>query len=131
MTELEKSRNDLHADIDLNELVKELRVAIKSCMNDMAKKIAKGDFATFDRDVSTAEALEPAFLALHVFNTVMTRIGMTSETVPFLLGAIGALEKSLTEHLDPPEKMMAHAVKEVLSDRITAVTIRVPRRKEE
>lgn len=128
MTELEKSKKHLHAEVDMNKLLEELRESMDSWMEDMRRKIAGADFAAFYKEVDLQTALQPASLALYAFNTVLARIGMTDARLPFLLGAMGALENSLTEQLGVGEKMRARTVKEVLTENMTTVTMKVPRK---
>ena len=127
MTELEKSMNNCHANVDLNELIKELRAANEAYIRDMEKQ-AESDFDAFDKAVDIWTALKPAVLAVHTFNTVLTRVGMTDAILPFLLAGFGVLYDSLTEQLSTPSKMMLKSTKDVLSERITTVSVKVPRK---
>ncbi len=126
MTNIEKSRNNLHADVDLNELVKEMREANEAYMRDWEKRAEDGQKGFEKMSVETAMA--PAVHALCAFNTILFRIGMTDGTLPFLLAGFDVLSDNLMEHLEPSGKMMRIATKQVLAKHVTAITVKVPRK---
>ena len=128
MTELEKARNNLFKEVDLNKLVEEASEAFDNHA-DYLQALKRKGHAAFNKKVSMDDMVFEAETFLFVLNVVMNRLPLNGHTLQQFVGTLNAMATFLSGTLDDNQKAFAEAVKRAIS--ISFLSVGVERVKEE
>lgn len=110
MTELEKAKENLFKEVDINKLVEEAFEAIDN-HTDFLHALKRKGRAAFDEKVTMDDMIFEAQTFMYVINTVLNRLPLNGHTLPQLVGTLNAIALFLSGSLDKSQKSLSEGVK--------------------
>lgn len=122
MTELEKARNNLFKEIDINKLIEDAGEAIENHADYLSALKRKG-FTAFGEKVTIDDMLFESDTFLYVLNTILNRLPLNGHTLPQFVDTLNAMATFLSGSLDERQKSLSQSIQRMLGNRFLSVGV--------